>query len=140
MANELVLAFGTFDLLHEGHKFFLRKAKEQGKQLVVVVARDKSVEKIKSFPPTQDEGQRLEAVRKLDFVDNVVLGKEIDYRYEIVKEINPDVIVMGYDQEPSEEELIAMLEKINVNAKVVRLEPFKEHEFKSSKIRKNNNF
>ncbi len=131
-----VLAFGTFDLLHAGHKFFLQKARELGDELVVVVARNKSVERIKGKLPLNDERQRLEAVRALKFVDRAVLGKELERRYEIVREIGPDIIALGYDQKPSEEKLRKELEKIGVEAEIVRLGAFNENEFKSSRLRK----
>jgi len=45
-----VLAFGTFDILHPGHEFYLKEAKKHGDILDVVVARDSTVEKIKGKP------------------------------------------------------------------------------------------
>lgn len=42
-----VLAFGTFDGFHRGHLSFLEQAKSHGNYLIVVVARDKTAEKVK---------------------------------------------------------------------------------------------
>ena len=131
-----VMVFGTFDLLHNGHRFFLRKAAELGDELIVVVARNKSVEKIKGKPPVNDENMRREAVAELPFVSRAVLGNDIGRRYEIVKDEQPDVIVLGYDQKPSEEDLKLALSGIGAKPDIVRIEAYKEEKFKSSKLRK----
>lgn len=94
-----VLVFGTFDLLHPGHKWFLRHAAKFGNRLAVVVARDKNVEKLKGHTPVWDEGRRLNAVGELPFVDEVFLGYEDWSRHaEVLEKIKPDIIVLGYDQ------------------------------------------
>ena len=92
-----VMAFGSFDVLHPGHLYFLRKAKGMGDRLVVVVARDSTIEKIKGKKPKYNERERQEHIRELMYVDKVVFGYEKD-PYEIIEEINPDVICLGYDQ------------------------------------------
>ena len=38
-----VMVFGTFDRLHDGHRFFLREAEKLGTTLFIVVARDSMV-------------------------------------------------------------------------------------------------
>ncbi|MDP6670736.1 MAG: FAD synthase [archaeon] len=134
-----IIAFGTFDLLHEGHLFFLREASKLGKELVVVVARDSTVEEVKGKRPNHSEQERRSAVEKLSFVNRAVLGKESGGRFEIVKEIGPDVIAMGYDQLPSDEEVLKGLEKAGVQAGIVRIPAFEEHKFKTSIIKKNGN-
>ena len=134
-----VIAFGTFDLLHEGHRFFLREAKKLGNELVVVVARDSTVEAVKGQKPDHSERGRLSAVEKLSFVDRAVLGMDFGQRFKVVKEIRPDVVAMGYDQEPGDEEVLKGLEKAGVQAGIVRIPSFKEHKFKTSIIKKNGN-
>ena len=42
-----VMAFGTFDLMHPGHEYFLRQAKKRGDYLIAVIARDSTVKKLK---------------------------------------------------------------------------------------------
>lgn len=44
---KIVMAFGTFDVFHPGHEYYLTQAKKYGDILIVVVARDKTVEKVK---------------------------------------------------------------------------------------------
>lgn len=95
--RKTVLVGGTFEIVHPGHIFFLNKAKEFGDYLVVVVARDSTVRKMKR-PPVVPEDQRLKVIASLKPVDNALLGREQEDILEIVKEIKPDVIVLGPDQ------------------------------------------
>ncbi len=134
-----VIAFGTFDLLHAGHRFFLREASRLGDELVVVVARDSTVEVVKGRRPDHSEQERLSAVEKLTFVARAVLGGDFGQRFEVVKEIGPNVVAMGYDQEPGDEEVLAGLKRVGVSAGVVRIPAFEEHKFKTSIIKKNGN-
>jgi len=129
-----VLCFGTFDVLHPGHIYFLQKAKEQGDNLVAVVARDSTIKEVKKIIPKYTENQRVEHIRDLKIADKVILGYETD-KYEIVEEINPDIIALGYDQEAFAKNLKEEMEKRGMNPKIVRIGPYKEHQYKSSKLR-----
>jgi len=60
------LVFGTFDILHPGHEYFLKEAKRHGDQLVVVVARDLTVKQVKKLMPDNNELERLKIVKKLE--------------------------------------------------------------------------
>ncbi|MBI2529748.1 MAG: FAD synthase [Candidatus Diapherotrites archaeon] len=131
-----VLAFGTFDLLHKGHEFYLREAKKLGNRLAVIVARDLNVWRAKGYLPKQSEKERLREVKKLKFVDKALLGDEnYEDKYRLVKKINPDIIALGYDQRPSDEFLRSELHKLHLNPEIVRIAPYKPEEHKSSKIR-----
>jgi len=131
-----VMAFGTFDLLHPGHLYCLKKAKKLGGKLVVVVARDTSVKQVKGAYPVFDEKHRLELVKELKIVDKAVLGHDfVRDKTRIVKEFKPDIIALGYDQKPGNEELSKELEKINWQGKIVRIRPLKESIYKTSKIK-----
>ena len=128
------LCFGTFDILHPGHIYFLQKAKEQGDNLVVVVARDSTIKEVKKITPKYTENQRVEHIRDLKIADKAVLGYEAD-KYEIIEEINPDVIALGYDQEKFADKLKEEMAKRKMNPRIVRIGPYKEHQYKSSKLR-----
>ncbi len=131
-----VLVFGTFDLLHAGHLHFLCDAKALGSELWVVVARDQTVEKLKGQKPLNPEKKRLKFLQSLWLVDRAVLG--LDFfrdKYAIVKKINPSVIALGYDQGISETELRDELSKRRMLVKVVRMKPYKERIFKTSKLK-----
>jgi len=90
-----VLVGGVFNTVHPGHEYFLKKAKELGDFLVVVVANDKTVLKKKSLLKPQEE--RKKALEKLGIADRVVIGDERDF-LKIVKMEKPDIIALGYDQ------------------------------------------
>ena len=114
-----VMATGTFDLLHMGHIYYLNEAKKLGGTLVVVVATDSTVRKLKHEPVTPQE-IRLNLIKELRIVDEAYLGHENDM-YAIVEEIRPDIIALGYDQIHDETQLQKELRKRKINAKIVRL-------------------
>lgn len=113
------MASGTFDLLHMGHIYYLKEAKKLGDGLVVVVACDETVRKLKHEPVTP-EMMRLGLVKELKVVDEAYLGHKDDM-YSIVEEIKPDIIALGYDQIHNEKQIINELKKRNLNTKVIRL-------------------
>ncbi len=121
-----VMATGVFDILHLGHLYFLKEAKKLGDELVVVVATDKTAEKLKHIPVTSQD-MRVQMVGELKPVDKAVLGYEDD-RYKIVKELKPDIIALGFDQKHDEEIIKKDLEELGMDVKVVRLEPFVDHD------------
>ena len=126
-----VLVFGTFDHLHPGHEFVLQQAQKRG-QLHVVVARDVNVEKIKGRPPDETEEDRLKDVKSACPDCHPKLGDEEDFLVP-VREIKPDLILLGYDQQlppgVSEEDLPCPVE---------RLSAFEPERWKSSLQRENN--
>lgn len=91
-----ILVFGTFDVLHPGHFFFLRRASERG-ALFVVVARDETVRHLKGKQSLQNEEERCTSLRR-SFPDaTILLGDPKDFLAP-VREVNPDCILLGYDQ------------------------------------------
>jgi len=121
-----VMASGTFDLLHMGHIYYLKEAKKLGDELIVIVARDSTVRKMKHEPVTQEK-MRLQLIKELKIVDNAFLGKKDDI-YEIVEEIGPDIIALGYDQIHDDRKIDLDLKKRKIKAKIVRLSKFKNIE------------
>lgn len=117
-----VMATGVFDLLHPGHVYFLSEARKLGDELVVVVARDNTARKFKHEPITA-EASRLQLVSALKPVDRAVLGHEGDI-YEILTEIRPDVIALGYDQIHDEDKILAECRRRGLATRVVRLPRF----------------
>lgn len=116
------MATGTFDLLHMGHIYYLKEAKKLGDKLVVVVAKDATVRKLKHEPVNPEE-TRLNLINELQIVDEAHLGQEDDM-YAIVEEIKPDIIALGYDQIHDEDIIKNELKKRNLDAKVVRLSEY----------------
>jgi len=113
------MATGAFDLLHMGHIYYLREAKKLGDTLVVVVATDSTVQKLKHDPITPQES-RVNLIRELKMVDEVYLGHDDDM-YAIVQEIKPDIIALGFDQIHNDAAIKNELKKRKLNVKLVRL-------------------
>ncbi len=117
-----VMATGVFDLLHPGHIYFLDEARKLGDELWVVVARDSTARKFKHEPITS-EASRLQLVAALKSVDRALLGHEGNI-YDILDEIRPDVIALGYDQIHNEEKILEECRRRKLPTKVVRLPRF----------------
>ncbi len=133
---KLVMCFGTFDYIHPGHLFYLRESKKEGDKLMVVVARDQNVKKIKGKAPKYNESQRLQHIKELKFVDKAVLGNEHNDCIKIIEDYLPDIICLGYDQDTVNfHGLKEELEKRRIKAEVVRIPAFRPNIYKSSKIK-----
>ncbi len=128
-----VMCAGTFDMIHPGHLYFLSESRKYGDKLIVVIARDETSEKFKGRKPMHNERTRLEAVRMLEVVDEAVLGKKGSI-FEIIEEIRPSVICLGYDQKVQKQELEDELKKRNLKADVVRIAGYMPNVYKSSKM------
>ena len=120
------MATGTFDILHMGHIYYLKEAKKLGDTLIVIVACDSTVRKMKHEPVTSEK-MRLQLIKELKIVDDAYLGKKDDI-YKIVEEIKPDIIALGYDQIHNEKVIRQNLEKRNIKAKIIRLSKYKKIE------------
>ena len=118
------MATGTFDLLHLGHIYYLKEAKSLGDRLAVVIATDSTVRRLK-HEPINPEKIRLELIKELKIVDEAYIGYEEDM-YEIVKEIKPDIIALGFDHIHDEDKIKLELKKRKLSADVARLTEFKE--------------
>ncbi len=135
--SKSVLVFGTFDLLHAGHRSFLRQAKRLGENLIVAVGRDSVVAKLKRRRPFQSERQRLRTVSSLSYVHRAVLASRNPWhRFAFIKKLKPDIIPLGYDQRHFTTNLRRELKARGINCRVIRLKPYKPQHFKSSLLRK----
>lgn len=137
--RQVVLASGVFDLLHLGHVKFLEEAKKAGgknAELIVIIARDSTVQKTKGRKPIMPENQRRMLVESLKVVDEAVLGFENFDIADVIDRIKPDVIALGYDQASMEKQVCDYVNKQGLSIKVVQVGKFREDELNSSsKIR-----
>lgn len=131
-----VMAFGTFDLLHPGHKYFLRQASKHGDYLIAVIARDSTVKKLKGELPCQSEKQRQRAVMGLNLADEAVLGDRGMNKYAVIKKYRPDIICLGYDQTYLVDGLLDKIINFKFKTKLIRLKPYQAHKYKTSIIKK----
>jgi FAD synthetase len=126
-----ILTFGTFDIFHRGHEFYLKEAKKLGDYLVVAVALDETVLEIKGKLPKNTQEERLKVIKALSYVDKALLGYKED-KYKIIKEVNPDIIALGYDQNSFTRNLENELKRLNLAPKIVRITSLNPEKFKSS--------
>lgn len=135
MRRKIVLASGVFDLLHYGHIRYLEEAKKLGGEsakLVVIVARDKTVERGKGRGPIMTEDQRRALVESLEVVDEAILGYEEFNIDEVIKRVKPDIIAVGHDQHDIKKRLEEAIAKRGYEVKVVKIGKFGEEELDSS--------
>jgi cytidyltransferase-like protein len=117
----VVLAGGVFDIIHPGHIHTLNAAKGLGDVLVVVIATDKTAEKMKKRTPLHTQDQRKMLVDALSMVDLSVVGHEEDI-FKTVELIRPQIIALGYDQVHQEKFIIEGCKKISLDITVARLQ------------------
>jgi len=133
--RKIVLASGTFDLLHLGHVKYLEEAKRAGgrnAELIVIVARDSTVEKRRGTKPIVPENQRRALVDSLKAVDDAVLGYE-DFDIEkVIQKIKPDVIALGYDRSDIQQAVRDYVKENRLVIKVVKISKFEDEELNSS--------
>lgn len=128
----VVLAGGVFDIIHPGHIHTLRAAKALGNVLVVVIATDKTAQKMKNRIPLHNMELRKDLVRSLSMVDYAVVGYEGDI-FKSVELFKPNIIALGYDQVHQEKFIIDGCKKIGIEVSIARLQsPIPD--IKSSKI------
>jgi len=133
--RKVVLASGTFDLLHLGHVRFLEEAKKAGgkdAELVVIVARDSTVKARKGKKPVMPEDQRRALVESLKVVDEAILGLEDFSIDKVIEKIKPDLIAVGHDQDGIEREVQKAIEKEKFSVKVAKIGRFGKRELDSS--------
>jgi len=136
--KRVVLASGTFDLLHLGHVRFLEEAKKVGgknTELIVIVARDNTVKARKGKKPIMPEDQRRALVESLKVVDEAILGWEDFSIDKVIEKIKPDVIAVGHDQDGIEQEVLKAIKEKKVSLEVAKIGRFGKRELDcSSKI------
>ncbi len=97
LSEKIVFTNGCFDIIHLGHIEYLAKAADFGNILIIGLNTDDSVKRIKGDNrPIYDQGAREMTIAALHFVDAVVLFDE-DTPYELIKLVQPDVLVKGGD-------------------------------------------
>ncbi|MFH0947571.1 MAG: D-glycero-beta-D-manno-heptose 1-phosphate adenylyltransferase [Elusimicrobiota bacterium] len=95
--RKIVFTNGCFDILHIGHIRLLEKAKSFGDILIVGLNSDSSVKKIKGkHRPIISENERAEVLAAISSVDFVVKFSQ-PAPFELIKKIQPDVLVKGAD-------------------------------------------
>ncbi len=96
-SDKVAFTNGCFDILHLGHLDYLGKAADLGDKLIIGLNTDASVQRLKGpSRPINNQEARAQMLAALSFVDAVILFNE-DTPYELIKTIQPDVLVKGAD-------------------------------------------
>lgn len=120
-----VITYGTFDYFHYGHYNLLKRAKALGDYLIVGVSSDEMCRQ-KGKITILDENTRMDIVRNLKFVDEVIMENSMEQKCVDVKNHHVEIFVLGSDyaevfpQMPEYEELLKM------NCSIVFLERTKD--------------
>jgi len=100
--KKVVFTNGCFDILHVGHVKYLEEAKSYGDVLILGLNSDESVSRLKGpTRPVNTEDDRAYILASLEAVDYVVKFYE-DTPYELIKAVQPHILVKGGDYEGKE--------------------------------------
>jgi len=133
--TKTVLTSGAFDLLHYGHIRLLEEAKKlggPGSKLVVIIARDETVRRLKGRRPVIPEDQRRAVVEALKMVDEALLGYEDLDMTSVIEKVKPDIIAIGHDQDDIEEMARRVVEEKGLDIEIVRIGRFGPSDLNSS--------
>lgn len=126
-----VFVAGVFDHGHIGHQYLLWKAFELAEEMVVIIARDENVKKIKGNFPQNNEKKRLQRIQEENIPKCTVrLGRLDGKFYKTLAEENPDILFLGYDQKINEKEVLQSFPHIVIH----RCAQYFPQYFKSSKF------
>ena len=130
-----VLAAGVFDLLHYGHIRYLEEAKKVGgdkSRLVVIVARDETVRRLKGTDPIIPEDQRRAVIEALKVVDEALLGFEDLDLNRVIQQVKPDIVVVGHDQKAIRAQVEKIKKARELNIRIHQVSQFGEDDLNSS--------
>ena len=101
--NKIVgITFGSFDLCHYGHILMFKECKEHCDYLIVGVQSDPSLDRSEKNKPIQSHEERAGIVESLKYVDEIRLYDRESDVVDLLKEIKPDVRILGADHERTE--------------------------------------
>jgi FAD synthetase len=128
-----VLVGGVFDILHPGHIYFLRKARELG-TVYVVLAKDQTVLESKGRPPVLSENERAEILRELKTVTEVIIGTYPPDFKKILERVKPDIVFLGPDQSYLVPLIEKSLKEAGISAEIKQLDKRLEN-YSSTRIK-----
>lgn len=135
--NIIVMCFGTFDILHPWHEYFLKTSKQFWQYLIVVLARDKNILKIKWKLPYNNEILRLHNLNQIWIADKVVLWSKTD-PYKVILDHKPNILCFGYDQYSfNNDNLLNFIKNNQLSIEFNIINSYYPDKYKSSIIKKN---
>lgn len=128
------MLFGTFDVLHPGHLWFLKKASEHGR-LIVALTPDRMCLQYKGRLPCRTYEERKRCLKEISYVFKIVPADMHAGSFRIVEKLRPSVIVLGYDQELLRAYLIRRLKAFNLNPDLITLPSYRRRLYRASRLR-----
>lgn len=122
-SRRIVVAQGTFDILHPGHVHYLEESARLGDHLEVIVSRRTNVDHKR--PPILPASQRRDMVQSLEAVDHARLGHPADI-FVPIEEIDPDIITLGFDQHHEPAAIEDELDRRGIDCTVERIGPYEK--------------
>ncbi len=130
-----VMLFGVFDGLHPGHRYLLTSAQKLG-SLIVVVARDKNVKKLKNKLPKFNERERILHLKKELLGQKIILGDIREGSWSVIKKIKPDIIALGYDQKVLANILRIFIKENNLPTQIIKIKSHQPRKYHSRILHK----
>ena len=96
------ITFGSFYLCHYGHALMFEECKQYCDYLIVGVQSDPSIDRPEKNSPIQSHKERLGIVSSIKFVDEVKPYDTESDLIKVLKEVNPDVRILGADHKGTE--------------------------------------
>ncbi|OHA62256.1 MAG: hypothetical protein A2748_01435 [Candidatus Wildermuthbacteria bacterium RIFCSPHIGHO2_01_FULL_45_20] len=131
-AKKIVMVFGVFDGIHDGHRNLFEQARKYGDELVAVVCRDEMTTQLKGKLPKFSESERVATLKKDALIANAVLGDEYLSSYNILFQLKPNAICLGYDQQTLADDIVPWLKQQKLDIQVIRLKPYQPEMLHSS--------
>lgn len=131
-----VMVFGVFDGLHAGHRALFAEARQCGDHLIAVVTPDTIVKMLKGHAPKYNLSERFAHLEAEDGVSEVATGDERLGEWGVIKKYQPDIIVLGYDQNILKDELEQYIKNNNLKIELKVASSFEPNKYHSSLINK----
>lgn len=94
---KIVITYGTFDLLHEGHLNILRRAKALGDYLIVGVTTPKWDHERGKLNVHDSLEERISAVQATGYADEIITEDYAGQKIDDIKKYGVDIFVLGSD-------------------------------------------
>ncbi len=117
----VVVAQGTFDIVHPGHIHYLEASAALGDHLEVIVSRRSNIDH--KEPPILPASQRCAVISAFRMVDNARIGHPSDI-FNPIEALDPDIITLGYDQHHDPSAIKAELADRGLDCSVERVGPY----------------
>lgn len=130
MKQKYSLLFGSFDGIHPGHKYVLEQAKKYTMPIIVVVAQDSTILKIKGRLPKYSTKERVKHLKNLFPEAIITLGDVKQGTWSAIKKYKPGIILVGYDQHSLKNALLEIQPSFRFT--IQQLEAYFPEKYKSS--------